>query len=102
MVLQRPRPHLLRNQELGNQRESGQTHPAGRKVKRQNGAAGGLDATAAASTQAQFQNSIAHLRGRISNPVNSTMNNPQAQPARRTPEPEPTFVQKVMKALCCG
>nr|KMM73373.1 casein kinase I [Coccidioides posadasii RMSCC 3488] len=74
----------------------------GPQVKLQNGAAGGLDATAAASTQAQFQNSNAHLPGRISNPVNSTMNNPQAQPARRTPEPEPTFVQKVMKALCCG
>ncbi|WEW55431.1 Palmitoylated plasma membrane-bound casein kinase [Emydomyces testavorans] len=74
----------------------------GPQVKRQNGAVGGLDVTAAASTHAQFQNSNAHLPSRINNPINSTMNSPQAQPMRRTPEPEPTFVQKMMKALCCG
>ncbi|KAL1960193.1 hypothetical protein VTO42DRAFT_8736 [Malbranchea cinnamomea] len=72
------------------------------QVKRQNGA-GGLEANAAASTQAQFQHSNAHLPGRIASPPTPGLNNTQPQQVtRRTPEPEPTFIQKIMKALCCG
>lgn len=76
----------------------------GPQVKRQNGAAGGLEATPAASTHAQFQNSNAHLPGRVSSPGNTGMHaQQQTQSNMRTPpEPEPTFMQKVMKALCCG
>lgn len=73
------------------------------QVKRPNGMAGGLDANPAASTQAQFQTSNAHLPGRMASPVNPAANNSQPQqPARRTPEPEPSAMQKIMKALCCG
>ena len=74
------------------------------QVKRPNGMAGGLDANPAASTQAQFQNSNAHLPARMASPVNPAVNNSAQvqQPARRTPEPEPTAMQKIMKALCCG
>ncbi|KAI1913901.1 Palmitoylated plasma membrane-bound casein kinase [Ophidiomyces ophidiicola] len=71
------------------------------QVKRQNGAAGAFDTTGA-STQAQFQNSNANLPGRVSNPMTSTMSPQAQQTARRTPETEPTFMQKVMKTLCCG
>lgn len=73
------------------------------QVKRQNGVAGGLEATTpAASTQAQFQNSNVHLPGnRVNTPGNQAVTG-QAQQPRRAPEPEPTFMQKIMKALCCG
>lgn len=73
------------------------------QVKRQNGVAGGLEATTpTASTQAQFQNSNVHLPGnRVNTPGNQAMTS-QAQQPRRAPEPEPTFMQKIMKALCCG
>lgn len=76
----------------------------GPQVKRQNGPVGGLEANPAASTQAQFQHSNAHLPGRMSNPTTpGGLNGSQPQqPVRRTPEPEPTFIQKVMKVLCCG
>ena len=74
----------------------------GPQVKRQNGPAGGLESNPAASTQAQFQHSSAHLPGRISNPTPPGLSSQPQQPPRRTPEPEPTFIQKIMKALCCG
>ncbi|KAK2749623.1 casein kinase I [Myotisia sp. PD_48] len=73
------------------------------QVKRPNGMAGGLDSGPAGSTLAQFQNSNANLPGRLTGPVSPPMASQLAQSqTRRTPEPEPTFMQKVMKALCCG
>lgn len=62
----------------------------------------GVDTTApTASTQAQFQNSNQNIPGRMGSPANQAMNSsPAAQGAKN--EPQPTFVQKVMKALCCG
>lgn len=73
-------------------------------AKRLSGAVGAHDTnTPAASTQAQFQNSNANLPGRLASPANQGLNNQQSQqPLRGQPEPEPTFMQKVMKALCCG
>ncbi|THC89947.1 hypothetical protein EYZ11_010599 [Aspergillus tanneri] len=61
---------------------------------------GGLETTPTASTLAQFQNSSANIPGRINSPANPTRNSQQAQ--GNSNEPQPTFVQKVMKALCCG
>ena len=62
----------------------------------------GVDTTApTASTQAQFQNSNQNIPGRMGSPANQAMNtSPAAQGAKN--DPQPTFVQKVMKALCCG
>ncbi|PGH27526.1 CK1/CK1/CK1-G protein kinase [Polytolypa hystricis UAMH7299] len=73
----------------------------GPQAKRQNGVAGGLD-TPAASTQAQFQNSNTHLPGRLSTPITHGMTAQNQPPIRPNTEPEPTFGQKLMKALCCG
>jgi casein kinase 1 len=74
----------------------------GMAPKRQSG---GLEAaTPAASTQAQFQNSNANLAHPMGNPVNAGMHGGQAAAgggAANSP-PQPTFAQKVMKALCCG
>jgi casein kinase 1 len=71
--------------------------------KRQNGAAGGLEtATPAASTQAQFQNSTANLPGRLASPGNQATNHQQVSGLSGAHEPQPTFFQKTMKALCCG
>lgn len=62
---------------------------------------GGLEAsTPAASTQAQFQNSNAHLPNRIGSPGNQALGQ-QALGAQGN-DSQPTFAQKVMKVLCCG
>ncbi|KAJ5894341.1 hypothetical protein N7495_006032 [Penicillium taxi] len=58
--------------------------------------------TTTASTHAQFQNSNAHLPGRISNAGNPALNAPPAGGVQGNNEPQPTIVQKIMKALCCG
>ncbi|KAJ6187004.1 hypothetical protein N7519_001912 [Penicillium mononematosum] len=58
--------------------------------------------TPAASTQAQFQNSNAHLSGRNGSPGNPALSNQQPLGAQGTPEAPPTFAQKLMKVLCCG
>ena len=73
----------------------------GMPPKRQSG---GLDATTpTASTQAQFQNSNANLPGHMGSPVNpAVQNSQQAQGQAAHSQPQPTFAQKVMKALCCG
>ncbi|EAU36186.1 casein kinase I isoform gamma-1 [Aspergillus terreus NIH2624] len=63
---------------------------------------GGMDTTPTASTQAQFQNSNANIPGRMGSPANVTKASQQGQGAQGATEPQPTFVQKVMKALCCG
>jgi casein kinase 1 len=63
---------------------------------------GGFDATPAASTTAQFQNSNANIPGRVGSPANATKNQPSQAGQQASNEPQPTFVQKVMKALCCG
>jgi casein kinase 1 len=72
--------------------------------KRQSGAAGGLEtATPTASTQAQFQNSNAHLPGRLASPGNqAATNHQQASGLQGANEPQPSFFQKAMRALCCG
>lgn len=57
--------------------------------------------TPAGSTQAQFQNSNAHLPGRMGSPGNQGVSSPQVG-APGNSDPQPTFVQKIMKALCCG
>lgn len=73
---------------------------AGVPPKRQSG---GLEnTTPAASTQAQFQNSNAHLPGRIGSPGNQGVSSQQVGGMQGNNEPQPTFVQKMMKALCCG
>jgi casein kinase 1 len=74
--------------------------PGGMPPKRQSG---GLETTTpAASTQAQFQNSNAHLSGRIGSPGNPGMGSQQVGGVQGNNDPQPTFFQKVMKALCCG
>jgi casein kinase 1 len=74
----------------------------GPQAKRQSGMAGGFEtATPAASTQAQFQNSNAHLPGRLAGPGSPVVNNQQSQGVHGN-ESQPTFFQKVMRALCCG
>lgn len=76
-----------------------QSGPGGMPPKRQSG---GLEATTpAASTQAQFQNSNAHLPGRMGSPGNPGMSSQQVG-GQANNETQPTFAQKVMKALCCG
>jgi casein kinase 1 len=72
--------------------------PGALAPKRNSVAAGGLQdaATPAGSTQAQFQNSSNNLPQRMS----TQQPNPN-QNARAT-EAQPTFMQKIMKALCCG
>ncbi|KAJ5172234.1 Casein kinase I [Penicillium capsulatum] len=73
---------------------------AGMPPKRQSG---GLEtSTPAASTQAQFQNSNAHLPSRIGSPGNPGMSSQQVGGMQGNNEPQPTFVQKMMKVLCCG
>ncbi|PLN84196.1 protein kinase-like protein [Aspergillus taichungensis] len=72
----------------------------GMPQKRQSG---GMEAaTPAASTQAQFQNSNANISGHMGSPANPNKANQQAQGPQGNNEPQPTLVQKVMKALCCG
>ena len=72
----------------------------GMPAKRQSG---GLEATTpATSTQAQFQNSNAHLPGRIGSPGNPGMSSQQIGGVQGNAETQPTFVQKMMKALCCS
>ncbi|KAH8697172.1 putative casein kinase I [Talaromyces proteolyticus] len=72
--------------------------------KRQGGPTGGLESgTPAASTQAQFQNSNANLPGRLASPNNQTVpNTQQLSGLQGANEPEPTFFQKAVRALCCG
>ena len=74
--------------------------------KRQSGAAGGLTeiVTPTASTQAQWQNSTANLPQRMSQVNPGTSQPPAAQQTPRQPnaEPQPSTVQKIMKALCCS
>ena len=74
--------------------------------KRQSGAAGGLTeiGTPPTSTQAQYQNSTANLPpNRMSqlNPNSQQQATPQ-QTRQQPSDPQPTLVQKIMKALCCG
>lgn len=71
----------------------------GMAPKRQSGA---LDATPAASTQAQFQNSNANISGQMGSPANPAKTSQQGPGGPANNEPQPTFVQKMMKALCCG
>ena len=73
--------------------------------KRQSGAAGGLNeiGTPTASTQAQFQSSTANLPQRMSQLNPNSNQQANAQQPRQTPsDPQPTLIQKIMKALCCG
>ena len=73
--------------------------------KRSSGLAGQLDVvTPAVSNQAQYQNSNANLTG---NPVRPSaaagaLQNHQGRQQQQQQEPQPTFMQKFMKALCCG
>lgn len=85
---------------VGKTRE--RTSAGGPPVKRQSGA-GGLDVvTPTASTQAQFQNSNANLPHRAP-ATTQAMNSQQNQAgARGNSEAQPTFMQKFMKAFCCG
>lgn len=67
--------------------------------KRSSGLAGQLDAgTPPASTQAQFQNSNANLVGQRPSPAAGALQGNQRQPQQE----QQGFLQKVMKALCCG
>ena len=75
--------------------------PGGLAPKRSSGAAGGLQdvGTPAGSTQAQFQNSSNNLPQRMTAQPTMTA---QAQQNGRPAEPQPSGIQKLMKALCCG
>lgn len=91
----------------GKTRERPSASGGPQQAKRQSGPAGGLETTTpTASTQAQFQNSNANLPGApAASPGNQAVNNqqpPAAQANNNNNEPQPTFFQKVMKALCCG
>lgn len=74
---------------------------SGMPPKRQSG---GVETTGpTASTQAQFQNSNPNVSGRIGSPANQALNSSQvAQGAQGKNDTQPTLLQKVMKALCCG
>lgn len=74
---------------------------SGMPPKRQSG---GVETTGpTASTQGQFQNSNPNIPGRMGSPANPAMNSPQmGQGAQGKSDPQPTLLQKVMKALCCG
>lgn len=72
--------------------------------KRSSGLAGGqLDiVTPTASTQAQFQTSNANLSGQNRpSPAAGALQNSQGRPMGQQ-EQQPGFMQKLMKALCCG
>ena len=72
--------------------------------KRSSGLAGGqLDVvTPTASTQAQFQTSTANLPNNQPRPSPAAGALQSTQKAQQQQEPQPGFVQKFMKALCCG
>lgn len=68
--------------------------------KRSSGLAGQVDnGTPAASTQAQFQNSNANLVGQRPSPAAAGLQSNQRQTQQ---EQQPSFMQKLMKTLCCG
>ncbi|KAI9849291.1 MAG: casein kinase I [Sclerophora amabilis] len=71
--------------------------------KRVSGLAGGLPdvVTPTASTQAQFPNSSTNLPPRMATQPTTTGSQAQQNP-RQNPEPQPSAIQKIMKALCCG
>lgn len=74
-------------------------------LKRQSGAAGGLnDVTPAVSTQGQFLSSTANLPQRMSqaNPGMNQTTVTQQQSRAQNPEPQPSAFQKFMKVLCCS
>ncbi|KAM0333014.1 hypothetical protein ACHAQA_001671 [Verticillium albo-atrum] len=74
--------------------------PGALGAQRSSGVGGLRDmATPAGSTQAQFQNSNRNLPQTApqQSPVNQA-----AQPSGRSPEPQPSGMQKFMKVLCCG
>lgn len=77
----------------------------GNLPKRSSGLAGQIDIhTPTASSQAQFQNSNANLVGGPlprASPAAGALQNNQARTPQQ-PEPQPSFFQKLMKALCCG
>jgi casein kinase 1 len=76
----------------------------GNVPKRSSGLAGQVDMnTPPASTQAQFQNSNANLVGLQprTSPAAGALQNNQGRPSQQQ-EQQPTFVQKMMKVLCCG
>ncbi|RNJ55461.1 casein kinase I [Verticillium nonalfalfae] len=73
--------------------------PGALGAQRSSGVGGLRDmATPAGSTQAQFQNSNRNL------PQTAPQQGPAqpAQPSGRSPEPQPSGMQKFMKVLCCG
>ena len=73
--------------------------------KRQSGVGGLTDvATPTASTQAQFQNSTAHLPNRLSTVQARGLSSPNAAPNGRQPtsEQKPTGMQKFLKVICCS
>jgi casein kinase 1 len=72
--------------------------------KRSSGLAEQLDvAMPVSSTQAQFQNSNANLTANQTRQSAATgaLQSHQGRPQQQ-PEPQPTFMQKIMNALCCG
>ncbi|OJD26370.1 CK1/CK1/CK1-G protein kinase [Blastomyces percursus] len=87
-----PPPPSPAKQGVGKARER-QSASGGPQVKRQNGVAGGLETTPATSTQAQFQNSNAHLPGRMPTPGTHGMNTQHSTQMRPAQDPEPTFVE---------
>jgi casein kinase 1 len=72
-------------------------------LKRQSGAGILTDVvTPTASTQAQFQSSTANLPHRMSQVMPGLSPLPAQQQKQQLQDSQPTFMQKVMKALCCG
>lgn len=100
-----PPPPSPIKQGMGKSREQ-QSGSGAARPKRQSGAVGGHPdvATPTASTQAVFPNSNPNLpmsRGLSNqNNIQTPMSPPQAM--KQTTEPKKSFMDKVMKAICCG
>jgi casein kinase 1 len=71
--------------------------------KRSSGLAGQMDvAIPSASAQAQFQNSNANLAGNQTRPSPAAGALQSNQRPQQQQEPQPSFMQKIMNAFCCG
>ena len=104
--LNQPQPLPPAQQKLGVNKRGEKPGASGAiPSKRQSGAVGNLnDVTPAASTQAQFQSSTMNLPPRNSqiNPGMNQASTAQQGSRNQNPESQPSAVQKIMKALCCG
>ena len=104
--LNQPQPQLPNPQKPGVPKRNDKPGASGGlPIKRQSGALGPLnDVTPTASTQAQFQSSTMNLPPRSSqvNPGLNQSSTAHQGTRNQNAEPQPSTMQKIMKALCCG